>query len=63
MLVGRAISRLTWYALVGLLAAGLGQVVAMATPLPRPLLIGDVNVLVVSIAACSLVLAARMWGL
>ena len=62
MLVGRRLSRLTWYALLGLLAASLGQVVGMAIPLPKPLMIGDVNVLAASLGACSLVLAARAWG-
>ena len=63
MLVGRDVWHLAWYALLGLFAASLGQVVAMATPFPAPLLIGDVNVLATSVAACVLVLAARVWGL
>src|SRR5690349_19536678 len=63
MLIGRSLSRLAWYALLGLLAASLAQVVGMAVTLPRPLLIGDVNVLAVSLGACGLVLAARLWGL
>jgi hypothetical protein len=63
MLVGRHLSRLAWYALLGLFAASLAQVVGMAVPLPQPLTIGDVNVLVVSVGACGVVLAARVWGL
>jgi hypothetical protein len=63
MLVGRHLSRLAWYALLGLFAASLAQVVGMAVPLPRPLAIGDVNVLVVSLGACGMVLAARFRGL
>lgn len=63
MLAGRDVWHLTWYALVGLFGASLGQVVAMATPFPAPLLIGDVNVLAASLAACVTVLAARARGL
>jgi uncharacterized membrane protein len=63
MLFGRHLSRLPWYALLGLLAASLGQVVGTAVPAPRPLSIGDVNVLVTSLGACGVVLAARCWGL
>jgi hypothetical protein len=62
MLVGRQLSRLAWYALLGLFAASLGQVVGMGMPLPNPLPIGDVNVLAASLAACGVVLAARVWG-
>ena len=60
MLVGRDVSRLAWYALLGLLAASLGQVVAAAVQVPRPLQIGDVNVMVTSLGACGVVLAARV---
>ena len=63
MFVGRSFWRLTWYALVGLFAASLAQVVAMATSAPNPLSIGDVNVLAASLGACALVLFARVWGL
>jgi hypothetical protein len=63
MLAGREVWRVPWYALVGLFAASLAQVVAMAVPLPAPLLIGDVNVLAASLGACGVVLAARAWGL
>src|SRR5258708_693716 len=62
MLVGRHISRLPWYALLGLFAAGLGQVVGTAVRLPNPLNIGDVNVCAASLGACGLVLAARVVG-
>jgi len=60
MLVGRDVSRLAWYALLGMLAAGLGQVVAAAVQVPQPLQIGDVNVMAASVGACSVVLAARV---
>ena len=63
MLVGRHLSRITWYALLGLFAASLGQVVGMAVPAPNPLAIGDVNVLAASASACGVVLLARLWGL
>jgi hypothetical protein len=62
MLVGRFVSRIPWYALLGLFAAALGQVVATAVHLPEPLTIGDVNVLAASAAACGVVLVARRWG-
>jgi hypothetical protein len=60
MLVGRDISRLAWYALLGMLAASLGQAVSAAVQVPQPLQIGDVNVMAASLAACSVVLAARV---
>lgn len=63
MLVGRHVSRLAWYAVLGLFAASLGQVVGTAVGLPNPLALGDVNVLVASLGACLVVLAARLWGL
>lgn len=63
MLVGRRASRVAWYALLGLFAASLGQVVGTAISAPDPLAIGEVNVLVASLAACGVVLAARVWGL
>jgi hypothetical protein len=62
VLVGRQLSRLAWYALLGLFAASLGQLVGMGMPVPNPLPIGDVNVLAASLAACGVVLAARMSG-
>jgi hypothetical protein len=62
MLVGRHLWRLPWYALLGLFAASLGQVVGTAIPIPKPLMIGEVNVLAASLGACSLLLVARMWG-
>ena len=63
MLVGRALSRVTWYALLGLFAVSLGQVVASVLPLANPLPIGDLNVLAASLAAWLVVLLARLWGL
>jgi hypothetical protein len=63
MLVGTHVSRLTWYALLGLFAASLGQVVATATSAPNPLTIGDVNVLAASLGACLIVVVARLRGL
>jgi hypothetical protein len=63
LLVGRRISRVTWYALIGLFAASLGQVVSTAVSAPNPLPIGDLNVLAASLGACAIVLLARLWGL
>jgi hypothetical protein len=63
MLVGRQLSRVTWYALLGLFAASLGQVVSTALSAPNPLPIGDLNVLAASLGAWSIVLLARLWGL
>jgi len=63
MLVGRHLSRITWYALLGLFAASLGQVVATALALPNPLPIGDLNVVAASSGAWLVVLLARLRGL
>jgi uncharacterized membrane protein len=63
MLIGRDVSRLVWYAVLGMFAASLGQVVGAAVGAPEPLKIGDVNVLAVSVSACATVVAARVWGL
>ena len=63
LLVGRRLSRLAWYALLGLFSASLGQVVGAAVLAPNPLSIGDVNVLAASLAACAVVLLARLCGL
>jgi hypothetical protein len=63
MLVGRRVSRLAWYAVLGMLAAGLGQLVGSAIEAPQPLMIGDLNVLAVSLGAWSVVLTARITGL
>jgi hypothetical protein len=63
LLVGRHLSRITWYALIGVFAAGLGQVVATAASAPNPLNIGDVNVLAASVATCGMVGVARVCGL
>jgi uncharacterized membrane protein len=63
MLFGRDVSRLVWYAILGALAASLGQVVGAAVQAPEPLKIGDLNVLAASAGACSVVLSARLAGL
>ena len=63
MLFGRHWSRLAWYAVLGILAAALAQTVGSAFQLPRPLLIGDVNVAVTSLAACGVLGFARLTGL
>jgi uncharacterized membrane protein len=63
MVIGRHVSRLAWYAVLGIFAASLGQVVGTAVQAPEPLKIGDVNVLATSLGACSVVLLARLRGL
>jgi len=62
MLIGRRVSRLAWYAVLGLFAACLGQVVGTAIQAPEPLKIGDLNVLAASVGAWSVVLTARVTG-
>ena len=63
MLVGRRVTHLAWYAVLGALAAGLGQVFGSAVRAPEPIKIGDLNVLTASAAAWLVVLAARLAGL
>lgn len=63
MLIGRRVSRLGWYALLGVFAACLGQLVGAAVQAPEPLKIGDLNLLAASAGACSVVLTARIAGL
>jgi hypothetical protein len=63
MLVGKHWSRLAWYAVLGILAASLGQVVGTAIQAPEPIKIGDLNVMVASLGACAVVLGARLGGL
>jgi hypothetical protein len=53
MLFGRHWSRLAWYAVVGIFAASLGQVLGVAVGAPAPLTIGDLNVLAASVGASS----------
>lgn len=60
MLVGRTISRLAWYAVLGMFASGLGQVLGSALHAPQPLKIGDLNVLAASVGAWAILLAARV---
>jgi len=54
---------LAWYAVLGIFAASLAQVVGGAIGAPQPLMIGDLNVLTASAGASGLVLAARLGGL
>ena len=62
MLVGRHVSRVTWYALIGLFAAGLGQVVGTAVAAPDPVAIGDLNLGAASTGACLAIGVARICG-
>ncbi len=63
MLVGTHWTRVLWYAVLGIFAASLGQVVGAAVNAPEPLKIGDLNVLAASVGACGVALAARARGL
>jgi hypothetical protein len=63
LLLGRRLSHLAWYVVLGALAAGLGQVVGDALDAPNPLQIGELNVLAASVAAWVIVLVARVAGL
>ena len=63
MLIGRHASRLLWYAVLGMFAGSLGQVVASGMHVPQPLEIGDVNVMAASLGACGVLVAARVRGL
>lgn len=60
---GRRVSRLFWYAVIGALAGGAGQVFASGIHAPAPLLIGELNVAAASVAAWLVVIAARLGGL
>jgi hypothetical protein len=62
MLIGRHVSRLAWYAVVGAFAGGLGQVVGTALHAPQPLDIGDLNVLAASCGAWLVIVVARLVG-
>jgi hypothetical protein len=62
MLIGRRLLRLPWYAVLGVFAAGLGQVVGQAVHAPEPLKIGDLNVLAASGATWLVVIVARVVG-
>ncbi|HEV7666619.1 MAG TPA: hypothetical protein VGQ62_24000 [Chloroflexota bacterium] len=62
-LFGKHWSRLAWYAVLGIFAAALGQVVGAAIHAPEPIKIGDLNVLIASFGACSVILGARLGGL
>lgn len=59
MLVGRRTAHLPLYALIGSIAAPLGQVFAVAAQVPSPVSIGELNVVAVSLAACLLTGGAR----
>jgi len=63
MLIGSHLSRLAWYVVLGIFAAGLGQVVGGVTGVPEPLKIGDVNVLSTSVGAWVVIVSARLAGL
>jgi hypothetical protein len=60
MLIGSHLSRLAWYVVLGVFAAGLGEVVGDALQVPVPLAIGDVNVGAASAGAWVVLLLARV---
>ena len=63
LLVGRRATHLAWYAVIGALAAGVGQVVGTALDAPSPLQIGEVNLTTSSLATWVVVVGARLAGL
>jgi hypothetical protein len=63
VLVGSHLTRLGWYVVLGVFAAGLGQAVGSAVQAPEPLKIGDVNVLSTSVGAWLVIVSARLGGL
>jgi small-conductance mechanosensitive channel len=60
VLVGRHVSHLGWYVVLGALAAGLGQVFGDALQAPEPVKIGELNLLAASLGAWVVVLVARL---
>ena len=60
VLVGRRIPHLGWYAVIGALAASVGQVFSLAVQAPTPLEIGELNVVVASAFAWLVLGAARL---
>jgi uncharacterized membrane protein len=62
-LFGKHWSRLAWYAVLGILAATLAQIVGTLIGAPQPLKIGDLNVLAASLGASVVVASARLGGL
>ena len=62
-LIGRRVRHLAWYAALGALAAGVGQVLGLALQAPAPLAIGELNLLAASLAAWAIVGSARAVGL
>ena len=60
MLVGRRVSHLAWYAVIGALAASVGQVFSLAVQAPTPLAIRELNVDEASALAWLVLGAARL---
>lgn len=63
LLLGRRLGHLAWYAAIGALAAGVGQVFGAAVQAPEPVKVGELNVLAASVAAWVVLVAARLAGL
>ncbi len=63
LIVGRRVAHLAWYAILGMLAAGLGQLLATTIEAPAPIRIGELNVLAASLAVWAVLLLTRLAGL
>jgi hypothetical protein len=63
LLFGRRIAHLAWYAAIGALAAGVGQVFGAAIQAPEPVRIGELNVIAASSAVWVVLVPARLAGL
>ncbi len=63
LLFGRRAGHLAWYAVIGALAAGVGQVFGTAIQAPAPLQIGELNVVAASASTWLVVALARAAGL
>jgi hypothetical protein len=63
LLFGRHMAHLGWYAVIGALAAGIGQVFGAAIQAPEPVRIGELNVVAASGAVWVVLVPARLIGL
>ncbi|MBI2755556.1 MAG: hypothetical protein HYX52_02500 [Chloroflexi bacterium] len=63
LVLGRRTPNLAWYALIGALAAGVGQVIGQALHVPEPVRIGELNLLAASASTWGVLAVARTAGL
>jgi hypothetical protein len=63
LLLGRRAAHLAWYAAIGALAAGVGQVFGAAVAAPEPVRIGELNLAAASVAVWAVLVPARLAGL